>query len=599
MQFNVPNAPKQYTSVLGDFLGVDFTSISPSKRRASNMINLVNNNGFLETRPGYAAIGHEFTDENINGIWNIDQDGTNVFVAHVGTKLYLLDEDFDNPTELAGVSTLNDNVSTGVYLNNKLIIFDGKRAIAYHKASTWKAVYLDTIGTVPIISISRSPDGTGGESYDEVNLIQPYRKSSFIADGASATYKLETAYDNEAPTATVLDENGTPTNLTVLSFDKDAGTVTFTTVPPVSPVDGRDNVIITYKVTNTETTSWINKATLAIEYGYNGDNNRLFVSGNPDFPNIDWYTYIDDPTYFPASNYRRVGFEPIENYLRLNDGTLAIQKKISDTDATIYYTKSAMYNGQEVFPIETGVKSLGCIAKRANANLVNDPLTLTDVGVYAIVGSNYGERFADERGYFIKNKLLEEPNLENAVAIVYKGKYYLAINNHVYVADSRYKTKVAEASNSGFQYEWYYWENVPVRSWFTYNDELYFTTNTGVIAKFDNDIVTDFELPITQSFDTTFLDLGSITNAKTIKRVTVISRPYTETQFTLSYITDEEVTAITSRTYEEGDFPNTLQEKEKIKKFMFVKFRISSDVAKKLNFYQMAVEFVYAGHFRG
>lgn len=599
MQFRVPDAPQQYTSVLGDFLGVDFTSVSPNKRRASDMVNLVNNDGFLETRPGYAAIGHEFTDENINGIWNVDQDGTNVFVVHVGTALYLLDENFDNPTLLTGVTLLNDNISTGVYLNNKLIIFDGKRAIVYHKNTTWQAEYLDTTGPVPTISISRSPDGTGGQSYEEVNLIQPYRISSFLGDGASATFVLETPYDNEAPTAQILKNDGTIGNLTVSSFDKDAGTVTFTTVPPVSPVDGRDNVFIRYKVTNAETISYINKATLAVEYGYNGDNNRLFVSGNPDFPNVDWYSYIDDPTYFPASNYRRVGFEPIQNYLRLNDGTLAVQKQISDTDATIYYTKSAMYNGQEVFPIETGVKSLGCIAKRANANLLNDPITLTDIGVYAIVGSNYGERFANERGYFIKNKLLLEENLQNATAIVHKGKYYLAINDHVYVADSRYKSKITEASNSGFQYEWYYWDNVPVRVWFTYNDELYFATEEGVIAKFDNDLISDFEVPITQSFDTAFLDLGSITNAKTIKRVTVISKPYTETQFTLSYITDEEVTEITSRTYEEGDFPNTLQEKEKIKKFMFVKFRISGTAAKKLNFYQMAIEFVYAGHFRG
>ena len=347
-------------------------------------------------------MGIPLLTKKINGIWNVDQDGTNVFVVHVGKALYLLDKDFDNPTLLTGVTLLNDNVSTGVYLNNKLIIFDGKKAIVYHKDSTWKAEYLDTTGPVPTISISRSPDGTGGQSYEEVNLIQPYRISSFIADGASATFVLETPYDNEAPTVQILQNDGTYGVLTVGSFDKDAGTVTFTTVPPVSPVDGRDNVLIRYKVTNTETIGYINKATLAVEYGYNGDNNRLFVSGNPDFPNVDWYSDIDDPTYFPAANYRVVGFEPIQNYLRLNDGTLAIQKQISDTDATIYYTKSAMYGGQEVFPIETGVKSLGCIAKRANANLVNDPLTLTNVGVYAIVGSNYGERFANERGYFIK-----------------------------------------------------------------------------------------------------------------------------------------------------------------------------------------------------
>jgi hypothetical protein len=599
MEFPIPNSPKPYTKILSDFLGVDFTSISPSNRRASNMVNMINNNGYLETRQGYAAIGHDFGNYNINGIWNIDKDGTNVFVAHVGTKLYLLDDEFDNEVEITLSENMTDAISKGVYLNNKLVIFDGNRTIVYGKFdSTWEAKYVDTIGYIPTTVIGRKPDGTGGASYEEINLIQPYRINSFLPDGATATYVLQTPYDDEEPTATILQSDGTIAELTVLSYDKDAGTVTFNMVPPVSPVSGRDSVFVRFKVTNTETMSYINKSTIVDCYGYNGNNNRIFCTGNPDFPNVDWFSEVDDPTYFPAANYRRVGFEPIQNYLRLNDGSLAIQKKVSDTDATIYYTKSALYNGQEVFPIEKGVKSLGCISKYANANLVNDPLTLTEIGVYSIVGSDYDEKFATERGFFIKNKILKETNLENAIAICFKGKYYLAINNHVYVADSRYKSFVKEANNSDFQYEWYYWENVPVRIWFTYNNELYFATTNGKIVKF-NDTVYDYTTPITQLFDTSFLDLGSITEAKTVKQVTVVSRPYEDTEFKLSYITDDDVTDITTRQYDDGDFPSVLQEKEKIKKIMFVKFRLSSNVAKKMNFYQIAIEYVLAGHFRG
>ena len=37
----------------------------------------------------------------------------------------------------------------------------------------------------------------------------------------------------------------------------------------------------------------------------------------------------------------------------------------------------------------------------------------------------------------------------------------------------------------------------------------------------------------------------------------------------------------------------------RIKKQMFIKFRISSSEPKKMNFYQIAIEYILAGHYRG
>lgn len=699
MQFEVPNAPQVYTRVLSNFLGVDFTSISPIERRASNMINLINNNGYLETRPGYNSIGHMFgkqaelntsqfnfksirgsvetnnitieiikpiknnsklelienntdiiiylaTDNNgniiskvkditnltnylvnisilegtneedialllektnliggesskINGIWNVDRTTDSIFIIHVEDKLFMLDDTFQNPEEL--MTDLNNTITqqSGMYLNNKLIIFDGNRTIIYGKfGENWECDYLDNIGYKPTTRINSNPDGTGGTAYEEINNIQPYRINSFLGNNLDKTYKLETKFDDEEPTATLLDDTGTIVTLEIESYDYEVGTVTFTTTPPQSIVEGRDNVFITYKVTNTENIDYINKCTIVTTYGYNGNSNRLFVTGNPDFPNIDWFSAAEDPTYFPVNGFTRIGFEPIINYIKLNDGSLGVQKMVSDTDATIFYRKSALYNNKEVFPIDIGVKTIGCIGKYANANLLNDPLTLTEQGIYCIHGSSYNEKFASERGYFIRNKLLTETNLRNAQAIAFKGKYYLAINNNVYIADSRYKTRLDDAINSDYQYEWYYWRNVPVRTWFTYNNELYFTTKDGDIVEFNNEVY-DYNVPMEQLFDTTFLDLNSITKAKTVKKITVISRPYEDNEFTLSYITNENIGDIVNKSYLSGNFPNTLQEREKVRKFMFIKFRLSSDKPKKMNFYKLGIEYIYSGNYRG
>ena len=714
MQFDVPKSPQYYTKDLSDFLGVDFTSIAPNEHRASNLINLVNNDGYLETRPGYdevssfgiqatktvttsgvtltftairkGSVGNSITitfvnpnkrhkklkfseengqliytlatngqgniittyqdiidlgnhyidmtisnpsavvtpqgpihlaggvDHRINGLWNYDEGNVNVFIAHVEDKLYRISADFQTKTQLTSVSNLNDNRSEAVFMADKLLIFDGNRVIVYGKLSgnTYSAGYADQYGYVPTTTVNMKPNGTGNtdQYYEPVNLLTPYRWNSYVADGVSTTYYWNEAqagngYDNEKPVAFVINPNtGEKQQVTVASYNYQAGSVTLATAPPVFPVTGRDSVFIRFKKTPPvdKSKDLINKCTIVTTYGYDSNPNRIFCSGNPDYPNVDWFSGMDadggNPLYFPDDNFTMIGTQPIVAYSKLNDGSLAIQKATSDTDYTCFYRYSALYSGKEVFPIRMGVKTLGCITKNANANLVNDPLTLTEMGVYGIKGSSYGEKFQMERSYFVKRKLLEEPNLENAVAIVHANRYYLAINNHVYVADQRFRTKVSQASSSDFQYEWYYWENVPVRGWFTFEDELYFYTTSGDICKF-NDTCLDYNFPINCLFDTAFLDLGTIGYAKTVKRVTVVTRPYDDGEYTLSYQTVDGDQEITDKQTEESNFLSTMQEKEKIKKCMFVKFRISNNTETKMNFYRLAISYIIAGRYRG
>lgn len=646
--FDIPETPKTNIKTLTDFLGVDYTSALPKENRASHMVNMINNNGYLETRPGYSQIGDTFevntydayvaettydvddvvyygtkdykcilestgnlptnitywevlndpldkTPLQINGVWNMDTT-TNVFLVHAGTTLYLTDDAFENATILK--TGLEDAISKALLINEKLYIFDGKRVIVYGYFSAWESKYLDEIGYVPTIVVARNPDGTGGTTYEEINLVQKYRINSFLSDGVSNVYHLsEVSIDNEEPTATIL-VDGEIQTLAIDSFDKDAGTVTFELVPPSSSVDGQDNVFIRYAKTSAETISYINKCKIITSYGYDGNNNRLFVTGNSDYPNIDWFSYPDDGSYFPSNNFTKIGFEPIINYITLNDGSLGIQKNISDTDMTIYYRKSALLDNVEVFPISRGVKNIGCISSNANGNLLNDPLTLTNEGVFSIISSDRDEKFAMERSYFIKKKLLAELNLKNAISIVYENKYYLAINDHVYVADARYKSSIRHSYTDDFQYEWYYWENVPVRIWFEYENELYFGTEDGKIVKF-NTTCLDFEVPIACLFETAFLDLGSVSMAKTVKRVTVISNPDVDINYTLGYETNEGETDIITKSYDADDFPKTLQENENIRRFMFIKFYLTNNTSKKMNFCQISLDYKYTGRYRG
>ena len=344
VQFNVPSGPSIKVITLENFLGVDFTSITPSVYRASNLINLVNNNGFLETRPGFNVIGNEFgtkaycdvltngvnvrwtairagkqgnlcsiqlvnpnkpnqklkmtevngeviyylatnnngniittiqdilnipnhyivgtcetpntiaaskpqtflqngEDARINGIWNIDRDTDEIFIVHVKNKLYKLDTNFLNPVDM-GI-TVADTITqySSVILDNKLAIFDGSRAFWYGKSGgEWGIHYLDESGYIPLTSINRKPDGTGASSYEDVNILNPYRENSFVADGTSGVYYVADSFDDEAPTARILNEDGTTSVLEIQSWNRNTGAITFKNIPPKFAVTGRDSV---------------------------------------------------------------------------------------------------------------------------------------------------------------------------------------------------------------------------------------------------------------------------------------------------------------------------------------------------------------------
>lgn len=650
--FDTPSGPTVRSKFLTQFLGVDYTSILPDQTRATVMTNLINNNGYLETRPGYAQIGvtvevnthdpyvalttysassivsyngsdytcilestnniptnttywtllnanEEMTSLPINGVWNIDKPDDS-FIVHAGTNLYKIDNTFTTKTLLK--TGLANKITKAFYISDYFILLDGVRALVYgYFTSAYQIKEIDTIGYTPTIYINSNPDGTSAIVNEVINLIQPLRVSSFLGNTIDTVYHLqETLIDaGYTPTVSKLNSSGVWVNATITSFDATAGTVTLTAPSGASPVDGQDNIKITYKKTNNETIGYINGCWLGELYGYNANKDRLFIAGNSTYPNVVWYSASEDPLYFPADNYIKVGIEPITNFLVLNDGKLSIQKAVSDSDFTIYYLKSVILNNKEGFSIDSGSKNIGCISSFANANLLNDTITLSSNGLYGIVSSSQGERFANERSYYIKKKLLEEVDLENGYGIVNTDKYYLLINDQIYVADSRYKTKNTTSSGSyGFQYEWYYWDNIPGRILFTYNEQLYFGTEDGKIVKF-NDTCLDYTTPIICRFETAFLNFGSIVNAKTIKQITVISRPEVDSQFTLGYITDEGEQAVITKHYSSIDYPRTLCEGEKISNFMYIKFYLENNTSSKLSFAQMGFSYVINGKYRG
>lgn len=607
--FNVPSSPTTYQSILEGFLGVDFSSsiIDIDKRRSPKGYNFINTNGTIEKRNGYKILAYLGQNANINGIWNVDTINGEYFIVHCGTKLYEMKNDFSSYTEI--LSGLANRISQGLIISSKLLILDGKRAVVYDllKESD-KTNYLDEIGYIPTTQIARSPNGTASQIYETVNLLQDSRINLFTSTETDTVYQLDETNITAVEMVEVLNDNAEweiKSAVTDYSVDLEMGQVIFESAIGNPPVDDRDNVRIKYKVESASNKSQINKCTMVRAYGYAGANNRAFISGNPDYANILMHSYIDDITYFPVDNVTRLGLAvvPITGLVKLNDGTLAVLKDVSDTDDTIFYIGYGTYNGNEAFPLEGSSRGEGNISHHAHDILINEPLILSRNGVFALnTVSLTDERYVYHRSYYIDSKLKQESNLENAIGITNDGKYYLAINDHVYVADSRFKTTSSNSKYSNYQYEWYYWTNLPVRVWFVWNGVLYFGDKYGNICQFrDDDDVNRFKDNndnVEAEWNSVVLDLSNPANKKNIKRVSISSNP-TNSQLTIGYRLKAGDKQVLKKVYTNSTYPKTTIIRKKAKKLSFFSLYVENKENSNMNFNSICVVYTVGSYYKG
>lgn len=607
--FSVPSSPTTYQSNLAGFLGVDFSSsiTDIDKRRSPKGYNFVNTNGTIEKRNGYKVLAYLGQNANINGIWNVDTINGECFVVHCGTKLYEMKTDFSSYTEI--LSGLADRISQGLIISSKLLILDGKRAIVYDLLKeTDRVNYLDEIGYIPTTQIARSPNGTASQIYETINLLQDSRINLFTSTETDTIYQLDETDITAVEMVEVLNDNAewkVKSAATDYSVDLAKGQVIFKSAIGNPPVDDRDNVRIKYKVESVSNKTQINKCTMVRAYGYAGANNRAFISGNPDYANILMYSYIDDITYFPVENITKLGLGvvPITGLAKLNDGKLAVLKDVSDTDDTIFYIGYGTYNGNEAFPLEGSSRGEGNISHYAHDILINEPLILTRNGVFALnTVSLTDERYVYHRSYYVDSKLKQEANLENAIGITNDGKYYLAINDHVYVADSRFKTTSSNSKYSNYQYEWYYWTNLPVRVWFVWNGVLYFGDKYGNICQFrDNDDTNRFKDNndnVEAEWNSVVLDLNNPANKKNIKRVSVSSNP-TNSHLTIGYRLKGGDKKVLTKVYTNSTYPKTTMIRKKAKKLSFFSLYVENKENSNMNFNSICVVYTVGSYYKG
>ncbi len=521
-----PKTPK--TRVYSDFRGVDFTSDSTrvSLNRSPNCVNMYKDyksslGQAIETRPGFTnllELGNE-----IYGIHFVKDSSLKVLV-HSGTEL-LLWSNYPDKQLKKNMQVLFSNMaetkSRSFVYNNKLYINDGKNYIFYDGS---KVKSVDEIAFIPTTTIARSPSG-GGTLYQPVNLLQSKRKNSFLANGTDKIYTLDcSGLDSEKVTATV---NGvSKAEGTDFSVNRVTGVITFTTAPKAPSTAGQDNVVITFSKTVADYSNRIKKCLLSCIF-----DNRVFFSGNNSYPNAIFNSMLNDPTYISDLAYYQDGSDniPITSILRVGDSILVIKSDDQQDSVVYYHTPEDIKNDdteETIYPTKQGLAGIGCISMWGSRNFLDEPVFISKLGLECFTKLNLGlERSIEHKSSMVDTKLVNEPNLEDICLEQWRGYLLCLINGHIYLADNR--QKYLNKGTQQQEYEWFYWDNIGdvVNNEFkkamilkTYDDNLFFGTENGVIAKFTDRVYNDNGRIIYSQWETPFDCFGSENHVKTTNK---------------------------------------------------------------------------------
>ena len=306
-----------------------------------------------------------------------------------------------------------------------------------------------------------------------------------MCDGSSKKYYLSATNIDEV---TGVLYNGEPCEISY-TVDKSTGCVTFSTAPAAPLVTGQDNLLITYSKEVEGYAERIQKCRFVSQYGIGGAD-YWFVSGNPDQPNFDWCSALQDPTYFPDLGYAKIGGEEtaVTGYARVGE-YLAILKQDNAQDATIFLRQAVDTGDGVSFPLRQGVSGVGSVSARSVGSVRDEPLFLSRRGIYAIISNVItAERSVQNRSYFIDPALSKEKNLEDAVAVNWEGRYLLCFGDNCYVLDGNQRKAYRSQSENDYVYECYHWNNIPARCFLEVGGALYFGTAEGQVCRFNNDM---------------------------------------------------------------------------------------------------------------
>jgi hypothetical protein len=459
-------------------------------------------------------------------------------------------------------------------MNDKLYMSNGTDFVQYDNSTT---VTVESVAYIPTTVIGRAPTG-GGTAFEKVNLLQPGRKNSFIGNAAATAFQLDTTV-LDATLVTAVVAGVAKLETTDFTVNRTTGVVTFTVAPPNG--SGVDNVVITFYKTVAGYATKIKGCTIQpVLFG--GDNDtRVFLANG----NIRYHSALYDPTYWPDTNYTKIGSDQtnITAFSQQID-TQVIFKDHKDIEPSVW---SSRYNidssGNVTFPVFPINGVAGADAKDSVQIIQNNPTFFDTVdGIWELSTSNVRDQRIVQRISDKTNRsLLAETNKQSAISFLWKYRYGICVNSNCYVYDYR-------------QNAWFgKWTNIYASCFFTIDGELYFgSSQIGMIYKF-NTSYNDDGVAIDAYIDTKHMDYNDPEHKKLISRILYGLKPSPRASVTVSFISntnnirtslqpsrrdlfDYSLFDYSKVSYASSTFPQESMRKIRVKKVGYIQFRLAN-----------------------
>lgn len=451
--------------IYANFRGVDFRGEEINLVRSPDSLNVYKDyreTSSIRTRPGM-KLAVEFPAK-VYGIFFYK----NLKLVHSGKNLYTVTTGGKKTIIYSG---LNEAVSQSFVYEDTWYFKDGKNYLQYD-GTTIKEVE----GYVPTTSIGRKPSG-GGSVHEDVNMLTGKRRNTFLADGGSFDFVLDALnIDEDYPPIVKVNDVVVTEGYTVNYAE---GKITFSKEPDAPLTDGQDNVSIEFRKTVEKYKNSILNCTLLQVF-----DNRVFFSGNPDYPSVVWHCSLNDPSYVSDLDFYREGMDNSQiRGLVAGNNALWVFREPSESNTNVFYHNPAQDDDYgKIYPSSHSSITIGCVGRAINFN--DDIIFFSERGMEGISGDITTEQVAAHRSSMVDRKLIAEPDYKNMILEEWDGYLLVIIGDKVYLADSR-----AMLNNENHaEYEWFYWKlSQAVTSASVHDGILYLGTANGVYTLTDTE----------------------------------------------------------------------------------------------------------------
>lgn len=514
---------------LSGFRGTD-TQAPPralDTAHASEAVNILCRGGSICKRRGWEQ-RLPTLPARADGVFAVPYETGNTLLAYAGCAFYLLtDGTWSRVTVRNTVGGLTQGLREGricafgegayVYLVGAGIYLRyGKFGDAWEIHTVEPYIPTTTVG----ISSVASAD-TARASAEYVNLLTSRRKNTLFGDVGGSSWMLDGAVSQTEPmeirVETYADgvlyerilqnnpaEDGTKLydsegNL-VGALEPHTGKITLVT-DTVPPGDA-PNITVTFSGAtgvfggvSTRGRDLVYSASFGVRFGVGGAEDRLFLGGLSNYPNMTVFSERGDFTYFPDQYTATLGSDTtaVTAMLRLSDDVLAVFKEAgSERDSTVYYLSGEYrsFYGEDgnllrtlpVFAIRAGAMGESPVNAFAAASLAGDSLILSRNGIFGVDTAKnvtVDARHLSERARCVRS-LLSERDLSQAAFGVFGDRLYLALGEGCLVTEAH--TKHRTEATGELAYEWWYWEPFPARVFFEWEGQLWFGSTDGRLA---------------------------------------------------------------------------------------------------------------------